>query len=611
MTEGEDTAFDTKEEVEEDRILDAKFRIIGELGEGGDSNVYLAEHLYLQKKVSLKLFKNIELDESNPRNFARVQREAITLANLSHPNIVSVTDLGVTEWGAPYIVQEYIEGVDLKSLIERDGEFTKARALRLFIQIASGIAFLHDRGIIHRDIKPGNIIVSTDEEGRETAKLIDLGIAKPDNPGGAVSFLTTTGNIFGSPFYMSPEQCRGGTIDTRTDIYSLGCLMYEALTGTVPLRGQTVLVTMEKHQKEAPVPIAAKRKAAAVGPMFESIIMRCLEKNADNRFENAHRVVHALKNVERLEALKRKKFTIAMVALVSCAIVLSLAISMGRGTITMPSLQLGAEKKSSRNAVKSSHYGTIDKFSEAIMLDTIQGKTADKAYLAALDTAEREKAPLLVRCQISALLCRYYERHRMVDELDKTYITRFKPLLADMDKLLLQKDSPMTGKSLASVVQVQCGGAWAAINKKSWYIAEERLNKAIKLAQRDQSMWQYIPNIKVDLGHVFIHTGRIKEGEALLKETLTDTMRDPKNKGAFIVTVYGHLREAALKENRISEALDLAKTRRAIIAKMNQPTIGEDRWIAQYTELLKQQEAQKKSGITPTAPQSKIEEHVD
>jgi serine/threonine protein kinase len=449
-------------------IIDAKFRIIGELGSGADSTVYLAEHLYLQKKVSLKLFKPVDF-ESN--RFARIQREAVTLANLKHPNIVGVTDLGVMGSGIPYIVQEYIEGKDFQAFIKDRGPLTETMAFNLFCQIASGIAFLHDSNIIHRDIKPSNIIISNTAGGAESAKLIDLGIAKPDNPGGAVTFATTSGNIFGSPFYMSPEQCRGEELDWRTDIYSFGCVMYEALTGSPPFRGQTMLVTLDKHVTEDAAPLNQRRKGLEpVSKELEALVGKCLSKKPGDRYHDMKQVYNAL------HAAQSKKARIAKTtAIIVCSLVFVLCLSfLIRNQAVAPET---AAVKKKNDALK-----IIDKLAQARSIE-IATSTKDtvKAYREAYEEGLRQKAPPLSQLQLGADL--FYIYHVTDDSIaGKKLFDDLQYPLKEVEKKLKKEPDSFPGKSLDCLYRIYYFAGNFATTEKREQEAESDFLTALKYA---------------------------------------------------------------------------------------------------------------------------------
>ncbi len=264
-------------------ILNNKYELLEPIGQGGKSIVYKAQDIETKKILACKiLLPELISDEVNLKRF---RQEAIAAKRLDHFNISSVSDFG--EWqNQPFMIMEFFEGLPLSDLIDNKGKLSVNRALPIFIQIANGCAYAHSRNIIHRDLKPSNIVLINQNEQKEIVKIIDFGIAKIISETTiAGTKLTKTGDIFGSPLYMSPEQCLGKAADHRSDIYSLGALMYEVLTGRPPLEGPTALVTIFKHTKEMP----AKFGNIGIDPkshkVIEDIIFKCLAKDPKHRYQ--------------------------------------------------------------------------------------------------------------------------------------------------------------------------------------------------------------------------------------------------------------------------------------------------------------------------------------
>jgi serine/threonine protein kinase len=249
-------------------VLDGKYRLDAFLSHGGMGGVYRATHVMLDKTVAVKLI-NPELVTS-PEIVRRFQREARAATALSHPNIVAVYDLGQTPEGTLYIAMEFVDGPTLKSVIQRGGPMPPARIVGILRQLASALAAAHAHGVIHRDLKPHNVMLT----GQDIAKLVDFGIAKTFEEG---TQLTVAGFTPGTPQYMSPEQAEGRVVDARSDIYSLGVVAYEMITGDVPFSGDSMASILVKHMKEAPVPPSLKNTHVAVPPALEALTMRCLE----------------------------------------------------------------------------------------------------------------------------------------------------------------------------------------------------------------------------------------------------------------------------------------------------------------------------------------------
>lgn len=255
----------------EGMYLADRYEVIGKIGAGGMSDVYKARDLTLGRFVAIKVLK---AEFAEDMNFVtKFRTEAQAAAGLEHPNIVNVYDVG-SEKGMHYIVMEYVEGVTLKTYIEKKGQLSYKEAVSIAIQVGRGIESAHSKGVIHRDIKPQNIMIST--EGK--VKVMDFGIAR------AASGNTISSDVMGSVHYSSPEQARNGFVDGRSDIYSLGIVMYEMVTGRVPFDGDTTVAVAIQHlQEEMVIPSAY---APNLPISMEKIILKCTQKNADRRYES-------------------------------------------------------------------------------------------------------------------------------------------------------------------------------------------------------------------------------------------------------------------------------------------------------------------------------------
>lgn len=248
-----------------------RYEIIGKVGAGGMSDVYKAKDLTLGRFVAIKVLKP---EFSDDMNFVtKFRTEAQSAAGLEHPNIVNIYDVG-SENGMHYIIMEFVEGITLKTYIEKKGQLTFKEAVSIAIQVGRGIEAAHAKSIIHRDIKPQNIIIST--EGK--VKVTDFGIAR------AATTNTINSDVMGSVHYSSPEQARNGFVDGKSDIYSLGIVMYEMVTGKVPFDGDTTVAVAIQHLQEEMVAPSAYARNLPVS--MEKIILKCTQKNPDRRYES-------------------------------------------------------------------------------------------------------------------------------------------------------------------------------------------------------------------------------------------------------------------------------------------------------------------------------------
>jgi beta-lactam-binding protein with PASTA domain/tRNA A-37 threonylcarbamoyl transferase component Bud32 len=266
-------------------LFDGRYRIIRKLGTGGMANVYLAEDEVLGRRVAIKILNDRHAGDD--QFVERFRREAKNAASLSHPNIVSIYDRGEAE-GTYYIAMEYLDGRTLKELITARGPAPIHLAIDYARQILAAIRFAHRHGIVHRDIKPHNVLV--DGEGR--LKVTDFGIARA-----GTSQMTEAGSIIGTAQYLSPEQARGAPVDQTSDLYSVGVVLYELLTGVVPFSGDTPVEIAMKHLSSVPDPPSAKR--AEVPRDLDMVVMRALAKDPAERYHSAEEMDADLRRVSR------------------------------------------------------------------------------------------------------------------------------------------------------------------------------------------------------------------------------------------------------------------------------------------------------------------------
>lgn len=284
-------------QIEFGSTIHERYQVLKLLGRGGMGSVYHVRDLQSQADLALKVL-DIHSGESSTRRF---EIEAKAANRLDHPNLIKVHDSGLTEFGQPFFVMEYVPGITLSEHLRKKGRLNLAQALNIFIQVGFALAYAHENGLIHRDLKPGNIMLIENTAGSmcSSVKLVDLGIAKWEVEAEFnQQTLTRTGEVFGSPLYMSPEQCLGVAVDFRCDLYSLGCVFYESLTGAPPHVGENALATMMKHQAEKPLSL----KEASLGVEFpaelERIAAKLLEKRAQDRYETAQSLCEDLVRLE-------------------------------------------------------------------------------------------------------------------------------------------------------------------------------------------------------------------------------------------------------------------------------------------------------------------------
>jgi beta-lactam-binding protein with PASTA domain/predicted Ser/Thr protein kinase len=271
--------------IEPETIIDGRYRVISRLGSGGMADVYLAEDQLLGRKLAVKVLHHHFAEDQE--FVERFRREASSAAGLSHPNIVGIFDRG--EWnGTYYIAMEYVAGRSLKTVVREQGALDQAAAIDIVTQILRAARFAHKRGVIHRDLKPHNVIL--DEEGR--ARVTDFGIARA-----GASDMTLTGSIMGTAQYLSPEQAQGHTVSGRSDLYAVGVILYELLTGAVPFDGETAVAIAFKQVSAEPR--APSELAPGVSGALDAVVLRALAKDPARRFADAEEFIAALQQVRQ------------------------------------------------------------------------------------------------------------------------------------------------------------------------------------------------------------------------------------------------------------------------------------------------------------------------
>lgn len=280
---------------ESDGAFSSRYEVLDSLGEGGMGSVVRALDRVLKRTVAIKTVSALASKESS---VIRFQKEARLAATVTGKHVVGIYDFGVAENGDPYLVMEYVQGRALRDVLAEQGSLGLDEGLEVLEQIAAGLSSVHQAGIVHRDLKTGNIMLSSTDVDGPLIKLLDFGIAKRSR-NDEVDALTRTGDIIGSPYYMSPEQARGEAVDARSDIYSLGCIAYEIFSGNVPFAGDTALDTINMHLHRDPEPLSS---LVTVPAELDSCLARMLAKRREDRFENMTEVREALQSVPLVAA---------------------------------------------------------------------------------------------------------------------------------------------------------------------------------------------------------------------------------------------------------------------------------------------------------------------
>lgn len=288
---------DSEDESFVGRVIKGNFKVEQELGVGAMGKVFLAEQISLSKKVAIKvLHSHLKRD----KNLAlRFHREAKAASTLNHPNSISIIDFGEDEDGVLYIAMEYLDGEDLGQVLEREFPLPLRRTVKILGQVCQALDEAHHNNIVHRDLKPENIMIVPRRDEPDFVKVCDFGIAKVQDPHdeGEVTALTMAGMICGTPQYMSPEQAEGKKLDGRSDIYSLGVILYEMVTGQIPFMGDTPLSIVTKHLNTSPTPPRELRPDLEIHPVLEAFVLRTISKDPKARPQSAMELKLGLEQV--------------------------------------------------------------------------------------------------------------------------------------------------------------------------------------------------------------------------------------------------------------------------------------------------------------------------
>jgi len=283
-------------------LLYGRYRILSLIAKGGMGEVYKAKIEKTDKLVAIKVL-SAQL-ATKKESLYRFMREISSVAALKHPNLISVSDIGILDNGCPYYVMEFVEGKSLADIISSESPLELGRAKSIFTQLLGALAAAHERGFVHRDIKPSNVLVRLSEDKTDEIKLVDFGITKRDSENEEAQRLTSKGTVFGSPLYMSPEQCEGKATDARTDVYSACCTIYECLKGVPPFRGDSPLHTMTMHKNESAAPL---NLSGPEGATMEALLMKGLAKNPGDRFADAKEMLDCLLSGSSIAQSENKK----------------------------------------------------------------------------------------------------------------------------------------------------------------------------------------------------------------------------------------------------------------------------------------------------------------
>lgn len=329
------------------QFVSNRYKIGDLIGVGGMGAVYKAYDPQLDRTFAVKILQS-EL-AGDPNAVKRFEQEASAMCGLTHANVVAVYDYGVSKDGAPYIVMDYLDGMGLDKMIESEAYLDPHRVAGLFVQVADAVEHAHRKRVIHRDLKPSNIIVTASDTGVESVKIVDFGIAKVMPEGDRTTQgLTQTGELIGSPYYMSPEQCTGTKMDSRSDIYSIGCVMYECLSGKPPFEGENPIQTILHHLHDLPQELTGRFRSLQIPDTLNYIVMRCLEKHPGDRYQSADalkrdlelfrmnlpvEIVKPKRPQAKTRIINQLKVTSVVASGVASVVVLGVVVAVGLGVI--------------------------------------------------------------------------------------------------------------------------------------------------------------------------------------------------------------------------------------------------------------------------------------
>ncbi len=527
------------------KVIGEKYEVQELVGRGGMGCVYKVMHRLLKKPMALKLLPQ-KGDGLNSVDVARFDAEAKAASGLHHPNLAGIHDYGVMDDGSPYLVMDFIEGESLADLIGRDSALKEEDAIDLFLQICSGLEFAHSKHLIHRDIKPSNIMVSKGS-GKLQARIVDFGIAKKLPAAEEHSpTLTGTGQIIGSPQYMSPEQCTGHKVDVRSDIYSLGLVMFEVLTGKKVFEGENSLQVILQHVNERAPLFRSVAPNAKLSSGIERIVLQSLEKEADNRYHSVEDLKRDLelvkqgknpvKEVSRLRKNIRsaKKF-LKLLGFASACATVSLGVVWIAFTMYFAPTPWGSLAAQAQEDLKHFNYNS-----------------AENKYRQALDLAAKAKAPA-------------GPREQMIFELATIYDETKRPEKAIV---LLQEGLDINHThaldSMRGVLYDEMAVAY--LHMEDYKRAEETARKAVEIKETTRGKIDGLTAHSVSrLGKALRHQKRYAESEAAARKFVAiETKLYPNEDDPELYFAYNQLTDILADEGAALK--NPAKTADAIVS---------------------------------------------
>lgn len=519
--------------LDDDSIKDISFgpdyQTLERAGFGGMGVVFKVKETSTGKTFALKVLRPALLSNKDARS--RFERELTAASAMSHQSIVSVYDHGYSREGLPFFTMDWIDGVSLSRIIAQEGRLKFGRAISIFTQVAGALAHAHSRGIIHRDLKPSNIMIVRSRAGDERVKLVDFGIAKilPTEER-TVDDLTSSGAIVGSPLYMSPEQCLGKELDSRSDLYSFGCVMYEVLTGKPPFAERSPVETIIGHINQPPPLFTSATEKDTVMKQMETVVLRCLEKAPEHRYQNAEQLLDDLKRVRsgatlssypqlryhwmiRLRAM-RGTITAAAFVILTGALAMFAVRSMTTAS-DPPEVQAARWKVENHAAQQQFLTGDLTK--------------AETHFTSALRLAAGSKNPSLESTSLKDLADlkfvqgkendadAYLKRASVLTSSSVSENVAYQSLLNETKRVIDNPKGGMAAEYYEDLLRRVCDACEGFIDRGSIDQAQLLISNASTIQSK------FLPDeqsVRFEKAQLAFHQGRFSESESLVKELL-------------------------------------------------------------------------------------------